>query len=119
GNPLACAVGLKVMEIVADPAFLEGVRTTAAHLRQGLEGLVAAHPAVFEEVRGRGLMLGLKCRIANTGFVAAGYAEQVLTVPAGENVVRLLPPLDLTAEEVSEALARLDRAALRAAAEAA
>jgi len=119
GNPLGCAVGLKVMEIVAEPAFLEGVRAIAAHLRQGLEGLVSAHPAVFEEVRGLGLMLGLKCRVPNAAFVAAGYAEQVITVPAGDNVARLLPPLNLAAEEVSEALARLDRAAARAAAQAA
>ncbi|MDX1822820.1 MAG: aspartate aminotransferase family protein [Paracoccaceae bacterium] len=111
GNPLACAVGNAVMEIVADPAFLEGVRARAGGLRQKLEGLVGAHPDVFEAVRGSGLMLGLKCKLPNTDVVAAGYAQQVITVPAGDNVIRLLPPLTITEEEIAEAIARLDRAA--------
>ncbi|OZB20335.1 MAG: acetylornithine transaminase [Rhodobacterales bacterium 34-62-10] len=111
GNPLACAVGNAVMEIVADPAFLEGVRARAGGLRQKLEGLVGAHPDVFEAVRGSGLMLGLKCKVPNTDMVAAGYAEQVITVPAGDNVIRLLPPLNITEEEIAEAINRLDRAA--------
>ncbi|WP_432254674.1 aspartate aminotransferase family protein [Limimaricola sp. AA108-03] len=113
GNPLACAVGAKVMEIVADQGFLEGVRARAGRLRQGLEGLVAAHPEVFESVRGTGLMLGLKCKAAPADLVQAGYAEGVLTVPAADSVVRLLPPLNITKAEVDEALARLDRAAGR------
>ncbi len=111
GNPLACAVGLAVMEIVADPAFLEGVRARAGALRQKLEGLVAAHPDVFESVRGTGLMLGLKCKPSNLDVVAAGYAQQLITVPAGDNVIRLLPPLNLSEEEIAEAIDRLDRAA--------
>ncbi|QFS81770.1 Succinylornithine transaminase/acetylornithine aminotransferase [Roseivivax sp. THAF40] len=112
GNPLACAVGLKVMEIVADPAFLDDVNRRAALLRQRLEGLVAAHPDVFEGVRGSGFMLGLKCHAANTDIVSAGIAEGVLTVPAADNVVRLLPPLTLSEDEIAEAVQRLDRAAL-------
>ncbi len=121
GNPLACAVGLRVMEILADPAFLSNVRATGGTLRQGLEGLVAAHPDVFEEVRGAGLMLGLKCRLPAAEVVRAGYDEALVTVPAADNVVRLLPPLNLGAEEAQEALRRLDRAAsaARAAAKAA
>lgn len=121
GNPLACAVGLCVMEIVADPEFLAGVRATAGALRQGLEGLVAAHPDVFEGVRGQGLMLGLKCHLPAADVVRAGYDAALITVPAADNVVRLLPPLNLGAEEAQEALRRLDRAAeaARAAAEAA
>jgi acetylornithine/N-succinyldiaminopimelate aminotransferase len=111
GNPLACAVGNAVMEIVADPAFLEDVRARAGGLRQKLEGLVGAHPDVFEAVRGAGLMLGLKCKVPNTDMVAAGYAEQVITVPAGDNVIRLLPPLNITEDEIAEAITRLDRAA--------
>jgi acetylornithine/N-succinyldiaminopimelate aminotransferase len=111
GNPLACAVGNAVMEIVADPAFLEGVRARAGGLRQKLEALVAAHPDVFEEVRGAGLMLGLKCKLPNLDMVAAGYAQQVITVPAGDNVIRLLPPLNISEEDIAEAIDRLDRAA--------
>ncbi|MFN3644217.1 MAG: aspartate aminotransferase family protein [Gemmobacter sp.] len=113
GNPLACAVGCAVMEIIADDAFLAEVRRKAALLRQRLEGLVAAHPGVFSGVRGQGLMLGLRCVPANTDVVAAGYAEHVLTVPGGDNVIRLLPPLTITDDDIAEALARLDRAAAR------
>jgi len=111
GNPLGCAVGCAVMETVADPAFLAEVNRKAALFRQGLEGLVASHPAVFEAVRGSGLMLGLKCVVANGDVVAAGYAQQVLTVPAADNVVRVLPPLNITDAELAEAVKRLDAAA--------
>ncbi len=111
GNPLACAVGLKVMEIVAAPGFLAEVNRKGAHLRQRLEAVVAAHPDVFEAVRGVGLMLGLKCRLPNTEIVAAGYAQQLLTVGAADNVVRLLPALTITDDDIAEAAARLDRAA--------
>jgi acetylornithine/N-succinyldiaminopimelate aminotransferase len=111
GNPLGCAVGAAVMDIIDDPAFLADVRTKAAAFRQRLEGLVAAHPEVFEEVRGSGLMLGLKCRVAPADVVRAGYAQHVLTVPAADNVVRLLPPLTITEDDLAEAIARLDAAA--------
>ncbi|MHA7875122.1 acetylornithine transaminase [Roseivivax sp.] len=111
GNPLACAVGLKVMEIIADPEFLAGVSRRAGLFRQRLEGLVADHPEVFEAVRGSGLMLGLVCKAPNTEVVKAGYAAGLLTVPAADNVVRLLPPLTITEEEIGEATDRLARAA--------
>ncbi|MCE0505114.1 aspartate aminotransferase family protein [Roseivivax sp. GX 12232] len=111
GNPLACAVGLKVMEIIADPEFLAGVSRRAGLFRQRLEGLVADHPEVFEAVRGAGLMLGLVCKAPNTEVVKAGYAAGLLTVPAADNVVRLLPPLTITEEEIGEATDRLARAA--------
>ena len=113
GNPLACAVGARVMEIVADPAFLAEVNRKAGLLRQKLEALVAAHPEVFESVRGQGLMLGLKCKVAPADLVKAGYAEHILTVPAGDGVLRLLPPLTITDAEIAEAVQRLDRAAGR------
>ncbi len=111
GNPLACAVGCAVMEIVADPAFIEDVNRKAGLLRQKLEGLVADNPEVFEGVRGQGLMLGLKCKAANTDVVAAGYGQEVLCVPAADNVVRLLPALNITDEDIAEAATRLDKAA--------
>ncbi len=113
GNPLACAVGSKVMDIVADPAFLDDVNRKAGLFRQKLEGLVAAHPDVFEGVRGSGLMLGIKCKATNTDLVSAGYDEGVLTVPAADNVIRLLPPLNISDAEIAEAVDRLDRAAAR------
>jgi len=113
GNPLACAVGAAVMGIVADPAFLAEVNRKSGLLRQGLEGLIAAHPDVFEGVRGSGLMLGLKCRMPNTDIVNAGYAEHVLTVAAADNVVRLLPALNIGDIEITQALRRLDATARR------
>ncbi|SMC49857.1 aspartate aminotransferase family protein [Primorskyibacter flagellatus] len=111
GNPLACAVGGKVMEIVSDPAFLADVRKRSGLLRQKLEGLVASHPDVFEGVRGSGMMLGLKCKVAPADLVKAGYDNLVILVPAADNVVRLLPPLNLTEDEIAEAVARIDAAA--------
>jgi len=111
GNPLGCAVGCAVMDIVADPDFLADVNRRAGLLRQKLEALVASHPQVFEGVRGMGLMLGLKCVAPNMDVVQAGYGVEVLTVPAADNVLRLLPPLTLTDEEIAEAVNRLDAAA--------
>lgn len=111
GNPLGCAVGCAVLDIVATPDFLAEVNRKAGLLRQKLEGLVAAHPDVFDAVRGSGLMLGLKCKVAPADVVTAGYAEQVITVPAADNVVRLLPPLNIADEDIAEAVRRLDRAA--------
>lgn len=111
GNPLAMAVGNAVMKIVADEAFLAEVSRKSGALRQGLEGLVANHPDVFEAVRGAGLMLGLKCKVPNTDVVNAGYDAQILTVPAGDNAIRILPPLNIGDEDISEALRRLDQAA--------
>ena len=111
GNPLGCAVGSAVMDIIADPAFLAEVNRKAGLMRQKLEGLIAAHPDVFESVRGTGLMLGLKCKATNTDIVNAGYAQEVITVPAADNVIRLLPPLTITDAEIAEAVTRLDAAA--------
>ncbi|PCJ76946.1 MAG: acetylornithine transaminase [Rhodobacteraceae bacterium] len=112
GNPMACAVGCAVMDQIATPEFLENVNRLAGHLRQGLEGLVASHPDVFDSVRGEGLMIGLKCRATNIDVINAGYAAHLLTVPAADNVIRLLPPLNITIDEIDEALKRLDQAAV-------
>ncbi len=111
GNPLGCAVGNAVIDIIGDPAFMADVNRKASLIRQKLEGLVASHPDVFESVRGAGLMLGIKCKATNTDVVAAGYAHEVITVPAGDNVIRLLPPLTITDDEIGHAISRLDKAA--------
>ena len=113
GNPLACAVGCSVLASVADEAFLAEVRRKSALFKQKLGGLIATHPDLFESLRGEGLMLGLKCKCANTDLVAAGYEALVITVPAADNVVRLLPPLNITDDEIELAIARLDQAAQR------
>ncbi len=111
GNPLGCAVGLAVMRHVAEPAFLAEVTRKGGVLRAALDGVVARHPQVFDHVRGAGLMLGLRCIRPAADVVAAGLAQQVLTVAAADNVVRILPPLTITDAEIAEASARLDRAA--------
>ncbi|MEE2809768.1 MAG: aspartate aminotransferase family protein [Pseudomonadota bacterium] len=111
GNPLGCAVGCAVMDHVAAPEFLAEVNRKAGLLRQKLEGLVASHPEVFEEVRGSGLMLGLKCKAVNAEVVKAGYAAEVITVPAADNVIRLLPALTISDADIEEAILRLEAAA--------
>lgn len=111
GNPLAMAVGLAVMEELVKPELLEQVGRVGARFRQGLEGLVASHPDVFEAVRGEGLMLGLVCRKPNTEVVKAGRDAGVLLAPGAENVARILPPLTISEDEIVEALKRLDEAA--------
>jgi acetylornithine/N-succinyldiaminopimelate aminotransferase len=111
GNPLGMAVGLEAITMVLEPGFLEHVRTVGSYMRQQLAGLIAEHPAVFEELRGQGLMLGLKLRVPNTDFVAAARKHGLLIVGAGENVVRLLPPLILTEDQVREGVKLLSDAA--------
>ncbi|WP_340270797.1 acetylornithine transaminase [Sulfitobacter pontiacus] len=111
GNPLGCAVGNAVVNIIGTDAFLDDVNRKAGLMRQKLEGLVASHPDVFESVRGSGLMLGLKCKATNSDVVSAGYRHEVITVPAADNVIRLLPPLNITDEDIAEAVSRLDQAA--------
>ena len=111
GNPLGCAVGNKVLELVGEAAFLDEVAEKAAYFKAGLEDLVARHPNTFKSVRGKGLMMGLECTVPNMDVVNAGYDALVLTVPAGDNVVRFVPALTITKEEIDEALARLSSAA--------
>ena len=111
GNPLGCAVGNAVIDTVATPEFLDEVNRKAGLLRQKLEGLVAEAPEVFDHVRGSGLMLGLVCKATNMDVVNAAYDAGLLTVPAAENTVRLLPALNLTDEDITEAVERLRKAA--------
>ena len=111
GNPLGCAVGCAVLDVITADGFLPEVNRKAALMRQKLEGLIAGHPDVFESVRGAGLMLGIKCKVANADMVKAGYGQQVITVPAADNVIRILPPLTISDDEIAEAIARLDAAA--------
>ena len=111
GNPLACSVGIKVLELINTPKFLNSVISKSGIMSQGLLRLIDSYPDIFEEIRGTGLMLGVKCKCPNTDFVKGGYENAILTVPASDNVVRLLPALNITAEEVNECLSRLDKTA--------
>ncbi|MEK9947452.1 MAG: aspartate aminotransferase family protein [Alphaproteobacteria bacterium] len=110
GNPLSTAVAFAVMEEVTKPGFLESVEKNGALLRDGLEKLKAKHGNKIAEVRGKGLFLGLRCT-GDPGVVIEELRKRgMLTVIAGDNVVRLLPPLIVTEEHIAEALAKLDEA---------
>ena len=112
GIPLGCAVASAVLDEVAAPrVFGRGEPQSSGALRQGLEGLAAQYPDVFEGVTGAGLMLGLKCKASNIDVVTAGYDCEVLTVPAADNVVRVLPALNISNTEIAQALERLETAA--------
>lgn len=111
GNPLAMAVGNAVLDVMLEDGFLEAVEQKALRLKQGLVSLVDRFPDIFGEVRGKGLMTGLKCVVPNTDVVRALFDGHMLVVPAGDNVIRILPPLIVSDEEISEGLARLEAAA--------
>jgi acetylornithine/N-succinyldiaminopimelate aminotransferase len=110
GNPLACAVGIAVVEEIATPEFLDEVKRKAGLLRQRLAELADANPDIIAEIRGEGLMLGLRLQegVVNGDFVAKGRENGLLTVPAGANVVRILPPLNIADQDLAEGVARLD-----------
>ena len=111
GNPLAMAVGNAVLDVILEPGFLERVEQVGAHARQAFEALVARHPEVYGGLRGRGLILGLECRVPNGEIMAAAMEGGLLTVAAAENVIRLLPPLIVEPAQIDEAVAILDRVA--------
>lgn len=110
GNPLAMAVGNAVLDVVLAPGFLAAVRDKSLRLKQHLAGLQDEHAGVIEEVRGQGLMLGLKVKVPVAEMIKALGAQHLLAVPAGDNVVRLLPPLIIEDEHISEAVAAIGRA---------
>ena len=111
GNPLAMAVGNAVLDVVLEDGFLQSVQERALNARQMLASIVDEFPLVFEDVRGNGLLLGLKCRMANTAVLAAVIDSKLLAVTAGDNVLRLLPPLTVSDEEIREAGERIRAAA--------
>jgi acetylornithine/N-succinyldiaminopimelate aminotransferase len=111
GNPLAMAVGNAVLDVVLEKGFIERVRTAGLGLRQKLARLADQYSGVIEEVRGEGLMLGLKCRVPNSDMVKACAGEHLLVIAAGENVVRLLPPLIVSDADIDAAVARIEAAA--------
>ncbi len=110
GNPLAMAAGNAVLDIVLAPGFLDHVRRVALLFRQRLAELKDRFPAVIAEVRGEGLLLGLRAVVPNGELVDALRAAGLLTVAAGDNVVRLYPPLIISEDEVAEGVARVERA---------
>ncbi|MBC7908072.1 MAG: aspartate aminotransferase family protein [Rhodospirillaceae bacterium] len=109
GNPLAMAAADAVLDVMLEPGFLDGAKAMAAKLRQGVEAVCGQFPKVIEQVRGVGMLIGLKCLIPNTELQAKLMANGLLTVGAGDNVVRLLPPLIIRDAEIEEALDILTR----------
>ena len=107
GNPLAMAVGNAVLDVVLEDGFLDDVTRKSLLIKQGLASVADEFPGVIEEVRGTGLLLGLKCRVPNVALNAALREQHLLTVPAGDNVIRLLPPLVVTDDEIRDALGRI------------
>ncbi len=110
GNPLATAVGNAVLDVVLEEGFLDNVLRQSINLKQKLERLKDQHPTVIEEIRGSGLMMGIKCKVLNTAFQKAALDEKLLVIGAGDNVVRLLPPLIVTDADVTEAVNKLEAA---------
>lgn len=110
GNPLAMAVGNAVLDVMLAPGFFEHVQRMGKLLRVRLDELCRKHPAVLDSVRGLGLMIGLKCVVPNLEMVTALRDKGLLTVSAGDNVVRILPPLIVEERHVDEAIAIIDAA---------
>jgi acetylornithine/N-succinyldiaminopimelate aminotransferase len=107
GNPLAMACGNAVLDILLAPGFLDEVARKGLVLRQALAGLAASHPDVVAEIRGEGLMQGVRLRVPAGDFAAAARAEKLIVIPAADNVVRILPPLIVNDEEIREGARRL------------
>jgi acetylornithine/N-succinyldiaminopimelate aminotransferase len=113
GNPLAMAVGNAVLDVILDDGFMAEVSRKSLLMKQGLAAVADEFPDVIEDVRGSGLLLGLKCRMPNTKVNMALRDEKLLSVPAGDNVVRLLPPLVVSDEEIRDAVGRIRAAAAK------
>ncbi len=113
GNPLACAAGQAVLDIVAEPEFLERVARMGERLRGALEQMIPNHDHLFESVRGMGLMLGIRMKTDSRAFVTYLRDHGLLTVAAGDNVMRVLPPLIIEESHVTEFVERLSEAARR------
>jgi acetylornithine/N-succinyldiaminopimelate aminotransferase len=110
GNPLAVAAANAVLDVMLEPGFFEHVQKISLLLKQKLAAVIDRHPAVLAEVRGEGLLIGVKAVVPSADLVAALREQHLLTVGAGDNVVRLLPPLIVSEAEIEEAVQRLERA---------
>ncbi len=113
GNPLAATVGAAVLDVILAEGFLESVAQHGESLKRRLLALKERYPSIIEDVRGEGLMFGVKTRIPNGDFATAARDEKLLTVLAGDNVVRLLPPLTINQTHIDEAATKLEAACAR------
>ncbi|MEP5697790.1 MAG: aspartate aminotransferase family protein [Sneathiella sp.] len=110
GNPLAMAVVTAVVDVMTEDGFMDRVVQVSNHLKQSLNGVVDRYPTVLEELRGVGLHLGLKCKVENGALIKALQKHGALTVKAGDNVVRLLPPLIIEEEQINAFVTALEKA---------
>ncbi len=110
GNPLAMSAANAVLDVMLEPGFLDRVRHTALLFKQRLAEIKDRYPSVIAEVRGEGLLVGVRAVVPAAALVDALRAERMIAVPSGDNVVRLLPPLIVSEQEIAEGVARLDRA---------
>ena len=113
GNPLATSIGSAVLEVILAPGFLDAVAHKGIVFKQKLAALKDQFPNIIAEIRGEGLLLGLRLNVPNTDFTLAARSEKMIVIPAGENVVRLLPPLIIEEAEMNEAIGRLEKTCMR------
>ena len=110
-NPLECEVAYSVLKEITNDGFLDNVIRNAIILKQKLSQVIDEYPDIFEDVRGEGLMLGLKCRVDSSEVVGAGYDERILCVGAADNVVRILPPLNISESDIQLGINKLEKIA--------
>jgi acetylornithine/N-succinyldiaminopimelate aminotransferase len=113
GNPLAMSAANAVLDVMLEPGFLDRVRRTGLFFKQRLAEIKDRYPSVVSEVRGEGLLVGVRASMPAGELVDALRAEKMIAVAAGDNVVRLLPPLIISEQEIAEGIQRLDRACAR------
>lgn len=111
GNPMAMAAGNAVLDVMLEDGFMDHVRDQGGHLKQSLGALLDLFPDLFEDVRGEGLLLGLKCKVPVGDVVTAAREQHLLLVAAGDNVVRVIPPLIVTPSDIAYAMDALEAAA--------
>ena len=111
GNPMAVAAANAVLDVMLAPGFFDTVNANAKYLWGKLETLVAKYPKLFERVRGSGMLVGIRCVVTAGDIVAKAREQGLLVLTAGDNVLRILPPLTITPKEIDEAVAILDKVA--------
>ena len=107
GNPLAMKIGSTVMDIIAKKSFLNNVKKNSEYFHKKLNELRDSYPKIIQEIRGRGLLIGLKLYVDHTNFIKKLMDNKLLTIKAAENVVRVLPPLNVKKKEIDQAIKTL------------
>ena len=109
GNPLAMSVGNAVLDIIFGKNFLENVKQKGKYFDQGLNKMKDKYPNIITEIRGVGLIKGLKMLVDNTEFIKRLMNHKMLAIKAEENVTRLFPPLIVNNKELDEAIEKIDK----------